>query len=441
MKFWRLILLVILACILWHVFATTNNVVVQQLSDTGMMRICISFYVPIRCDNIEDKIHFSSENPDSIIIKSARWLEKDLLEIIAFEKGLPRGFKWNLHIKSLKTAIPGLYKKVKHEIRPDVFPFIIEIPDIVPKKGPILIYFSTPIKTDFAKRLNCSFDYKLKPVVSISQDGSFFKDFSKFSLIPTQPLISGKKYEIKYEGTIVNYAGNHNTKGFYGTFVAADTPNVVSTDPASEQNNVDLYAPININFDQEMKDVKIQVSGMVGDVELTGSTAVFKPHTVYIANKIYEVKIEARSMFDETIKPYKYTFTTVEMEGKTWVEVNLRPIQKVVVYRGSKVVRSMVASGGLPEPENRTPRGYFNLTDKGEYFWTEKIQEGGLYWVRITGNFLIHSVPRDRDNKIIEEELKKLGIPASHGCIRLKDEDAKWFYDNVPSGSLIIIHD
>ena len=61
--------------------------------------------------------------------------------------------------------------------------------------------------------------------------------------------------------------------------------------------------------------------------------------------------------------------------------------------------------------------------------------------MRITGNYLIHSVPRGKDNKIIEEEFKKLGIPASHGCVRLKDEYAKWFYETIPSGTLVVIHD
>ena len=61
--------------------------------------------------------------------------------------------------------------------------------------------------------------------------------------------------------------------------------------------------------------------------------------------------------------------------------------------------------------------------------------------MRITGNYLIHSVPRNKDNEIIEEELKKLGIPASHGCVRIKDEYAKWFYDTVPMGTPVIIHD
>ncbi|NLC45978.1 MAG: L,D-transpeptidase family protein [Firmicutes bacterium] len=33
----------------------------------------------------------------------------------------------------------------------------------------------------------------------------------------------------------------------------------------------------------------------------------------------------------------------------------------------------------------------------------------------------------------------KLGLPASHGCIRLSDEDAHWFYHNVSSGAMVII--
>ena len=100
----------------------------------------------------------------------------------------------------------------------------------------------------------------------------------------------------------------------------------------------------------------------------------------------------------------------------------------------------MVTSAGLRILKTEHHR-VFTLKDRGEYFWTERIQEGGLYWVRITGNYLIHSVPRNKDNEIIKDELKKLGIPASHGCVRLKDEYAKWFYETVPMGTLVIIHD
>ena len=32
-----------------------------------------------------------------------------------------------------------------------------------------------------------------------------------------------------------------------------------------------------------------------------------------------------------------------------------------------------------------------------------------------------------------------LGTPASHGCIRLQVEDAKWLFENCKRGSLVIV--
>ena len=33
-----------------------------------------------------------------------------------------------------------------------------------------------------------------------------------------------------------------------------------------------------------------------------------------------------------------------------------------------------------------------------------------------------------------------LGTPASHGCIRLKTNDAKWIYDNIDDDTKVIIN-
>ena len=42
----------------------------------------------------------------------------------------------------------------------------------------------------------------------------------------------------------------------------------------------------------------------------------------------------------------------------------------------------------------------------------------------------------DQEKNIVDYTL---GIPASHGCVRLKVEEAKWLYDNIPSGTKLII--
>jgi len=36
--------------------------------------------------------------------------------------------------------------------------------------------------------------------------------------------------------------------------------------------------------------------------------------------------------------------------------------------------------------------------------------------------------------------VNKLGSPASHGCIRLKVEDARWIYNNCPAGTTVTVY-
>lgn len=126
-------------------------------------------------------------------------------------------------------------------------------------------------------------------------------------------------------------------------------------------------------------------------------------------------------------------------ENKLWVEVILKENHKVVVRKGSKILKEMSCSGGtLDEP---TVQGEFILENRGEWFYSERFDEGALYWVRFYEQYLFHSVPVNKDMEIIEEELEKIGRAASHGCIRLLPEDAKWFYFNVPDGTLVVIHE
>ena len=67
------------------------------------------------------------------------------------------------------------------------------------------------------------------------------------------------------------------------------------------------------------------------------------------------------------------------------------------------------------------------------------VGEGGYYWTQFQGNYLFHSVPFDKDKKIEAAEAAKLGTPASHGCVRLSIDDAKWIYDHIPRGTEVTI--
>ena len=102
-------------------------------------------------------------------------------------------------------------------------------------------------------------------------------------------------------------------------------------------------------------------------------------------------------------------------------------------------VKAILCSTGL---YNATPKGTFQLSSK--YVWREL--NGGVYGQyasRITGGVLFHSVPYTKKNKatLSASKYNKLGQQASMGCVRLTVEDAKWIYDNCPSGTYVEIYD
>jgi len=102
-------------------------------------------------------------------------------------------------------------------------------------------------------------------------------------------------------------------------------------------------------------------------------------------------------------------------------------------------VKAILCSTGL---YNATPKGVFHLSSK--YIWREL--NGGVYGQyasRITGGVLFHSVPYASKNKstLYWDKYNKLGQQASMGCVRLTVEDAKWIYDNCPSGTAVEVYD
>jgi len=113
--------------------------------------------------------------------------------------------------------------------------------------------------------------------------------------------------------------------------------------------------------------------------------------------------------------------------------------QVVLVYLDGREIRAMVCSAGTAAKP--TPTGRFFIQNRGEFFFSEKYQQGGRWWVsfRDWGIYLFHSVPTDRNGEIIPEEAAKLGRPASHGCVRLSMADARWLYDTIPEGAPVDI--
>ena len=114
--------------------------------------------------------------------------------------------------------------------------------------------------------------------------------------------------------------------------------------------------------------------------------------------------------------------------------------QITYIYEGSNnnwnLIKEFPSSTGIEGKE--TPKGIFSVTNRGEWFFSDEFQQGGKYWVQFMGDYLFHSLPFDETQSNILDYT--IGEPSSHGCIRLKVEDAKWLYDNIAKDTKIIIN-
>lgn len=104
-------------------------------------------------------------------------------------------------------------------------------------------------------------------------------------------------------------------------------------------------------------------------------------------------------------------------------------------------IKAMVCSVG--KKGTQTKLGTFQT--KAKYRWKELMGKVyGQYSTRIVGGILFHSVyyyTNGNPATLATKEYNNLGSEASHGCIRLTVEDAKWIYDNCPLGTTVVVYD
>ena len=127
-----------------------------------------------------------------------------------------------------------------------------------------------------------------------------------------------------------------------------------------------------------------------------------------------------------------------DLEGSWTVKVN-RQQNVVTVYKGGVPVRAMICSTGV---NNATPTGTFSIMDK-LYTYTLNGPTYGYYCSHITSDILFHSIPQPELGRknLPAYKYNMLGNQASEGCIRLSISDAYWLYNNVPTGSTVIVYD
>lgn len=135
-------------------------------------------------------------------------------------------------------------------------------------------------------------------------------------------------------------------------------------------------------------------------------------------------------------------------EDTYFIEVDITN-QIVTVYyddlrHEGGIVRQMICSTG---ENDCTPTGHFELNQRNnaertEWYAIPKYDCYVQYVTRIYDAYLFHSLPyHDNDYDTLDQEAAaQLGEAVSHGCIRLRPEDAKWIAKNCPNGTKVHIY-
>ena len=152
---------------------------------------------------------------------------------------------------------------------------------------------------------------------------------------------------------------------------------------------------------------------------------------------------------DETTQRILFSSRALRSEEYIFPYKLVVSISKQRVYVGewdgesyeNNVIHAFVCSTGAKGTP--TPLGTYQAGGQSgaEWYYFQQSDCYARWAYHIVGGILFHSVLYTTKGKLMKGTVDALGKRASHGCIRLSEEDAKWIYDNCPPGTTVVIRE
>lgn len=321
---------------------------------------------------------------------------------------------------------------------------------------------------------------------SSAVDPESYRD--NISVIPAIPLLyawsgDGRTLSLKPEGKWSESTGYRvilgpGRAGFGKTvpmasfvFSAPSYPEVVSMEPRDGTTDLtlDIEDPIRVRFDRSVADFYI-------DFRLSPSLPVTYEND--------DAKTEFRILPKETVRPgtqYRLevfakwrgesdgsyrrlgatTFTTLPERPATWsrdllarvaeakrftrpviaagkyIDINIEA-QVMTIFENGTLLDAYLVSSGLRGMD--TPKGEYRIHNKAKRPWSKKYELYMPNWMAITsdGKYGIHELPEWPGG--YKEGASHLGLPVSHGCVRLGVGPAERVWDWADIGTPVVVH-
>ncbi len=426
------LVLVILLLMAW--FIRDFNLAMVNVTEEGA-QVRINFIFPVDQTKFKDQITILPDIPNTNFYCDIQWESSHHVVIHLKELSDIKGQKVQLSINKAQTKIPYITKSANVAIQFQKTPQIVEVSEVenIPTDAPFIVTFNTPMKqANMNQYIRSDAPFKMQPVPNTS--------YCKWQLSPKVPLENNRKYVLSFLKGMPARSGLFIEEDKIITLQTASKPSIAPVYPKAGARWVEVYPKMIVESEEPIKKALMEIDGKIIEGKI-----IDERKGEFILNKVldferrYQPVVQVVSQHGEKSEPFSFEFTTMPIEeDRIWIEVSLADHHEMIIYKGKNPIRTMACSGGTPE--DPTILGTYYLKDRGTQFFAKKIGEGAANWVRIDGNYLIHGLPRDENWNIKKSEEEKIGTAASHGCIRLKEADAQWVYDNIPQNTMIIIH-
>ncbi len=324
------------------------------------------------------------------------------------------------------------------------------------------ITFESPIdKKYYKKHIELTPRTPMKAVINDAH--------TQITLVPTNGWNVDTKYTVKLpEGRAKNYK---QIQSATFNFTTTTYPRVIDMVPHSGAQDVqlDIEDPITIQFDKSTEGFYIDFI-LDPPVPITYQNNDRKtqfdllPQEPLKADTTYTLTLNAKvtDTEDSSYAPiHTTTFTTLPPKPKTWsekledrlveakqftqakietgkyVDVNLSSQIMTLFENGTNKGTFLISSG---KPGMPTPKGNHQIYNKHPRPWSQQYGLYMPYWMAITpsGKYGIHELPEWPGG--YKEGQNHLGIPVSHGCMRLGVGPAATLYNWAEIGTPVIVY-
>lgn len=443
-------LFIILGVVMLLYIVVSHPYIIRNQMEEDDSNLLITFLLPVEQQDMTSLIEVEGSDPNGVYFTSFKWESAFKLRLVVHERGAVKGEDVRLVIKGVKSKLGSTFnvrKKVSFNEKPQLI--MDQLQSKVGRNQSIMLCFNTLIgKEGLEKALDVSFSYEIELGYEIQDTLRKSKEVysSCWVIKPKEPLKYGGTYEVCIGKALNNHRGQRGNQEYNFKFKVPLAPRLLDVNLSGNiinNNKINICPGLNISSDVAIKKVRVEPDIFEGSIRLikeAKNQVQLFPKAPLKPNREYHLKVSIEDHYGERSEAKSLSFKTMNINhDQIWIEVALGNQQEVIIRRGDEEIRRMSCSGG--KASTPTLLGTYYLRERGKIFFAKRFNQGARYWVRFKGTYLFHGIPIDASGKVIEEEKALIGKPASHGCVRLHDEDAKWFYENLPDGAMVVIHE